>query len=172
MVASKKEGITALRQAIIEQVSKLDKFIPNTTLFLRLPDYYKAEVEDISKLLRERGNAQVNSYAEAILIISDEKALGERGKHYPEVVYEAVQEARKRIESAGGDWKTDVIEARYEFISDINSDCVTQILNVHETFSDKLDRILTHRIFGLIIFFSVMLLMFQSIFRLANCRWI
>lgn len=168
MVASKKEGITALRQAVIEQVSRPAKLIGVIPLFLNLPDYYKPEIENIAKLLRECGNAQVNPYSEAILTISDEKALGERGKNYPEAIYDAVQEARKRIESAGGDWKTDIIGARYEFISDINTDCVTQILNVQETFSDKLDRVLTHRIFGLIIFFLIMLLMFQSIFRLAK----
>ncbi|HON07086.1 MAG TPA: FeoB small GTPase domain-containing protein, partial [Verrucomicrobiota bacterium] len=144
MVASKKEGITALRQAIIEQVSRPAKPIGEISLFLNLPDYYKPEIENIAKLLRECGNAQVNPYAEAALIISDEKALGERGQNYPESVYDAVQEARKRIESAGGDWKTDIIGARYEFISDINAECVTQILNIQETFSDKLDRVLTH----------------------------
>jgi len=37
-----------------------------------------------------------------------------------------------------------------------------------ETFSDKLDRVLTHKIWGTLIFIGIMTLMFQSIFTFAH----
>lgn len=175
MVANKKEGITALRQAIIEQVSKIDskKRIQQRQLFWEMPDFYKIEIEKIANLLKETSSSPINPYAEALFLLSDTKLLDESGGSpsvvkYPQVIYEAVQSARKRIEEQGGDWKTDPIEGRYARIAGIYADCVTQIQSIQETFSDRVDRVITHRVFGLIIFFGIMLVMFQSIFRLAK----
>ena len=39
-----------------------------------------------------------------------------------------------------------------------------------ETFSDKLDRVLTHKFWGMLIFVAIMALMFQSIFTFAEFR--
>jgi ferrous iron transport protein B len=44
----------------------------------------------------------------------------------------------------------------------------TETLEVRETFSDKLDRVLTHRVWGLVIFVGIMALLFQSIFTFAK----
>lgn len=181
LVASRKEGITALRQAIIEQVSETPSpAFQERQLFCDLPDYYKAEIERIAGLLKaENPDTKINPKAEALLLLSDNKLVcddesGERSLQYSPVVCKAVLEARKRIEEQGGDWETDPIEGRYISISKICAGCVAQIQNVQETLSDKLDRIITHRVFGLVVFFGIMLIMFQSIFRLAKApmEWI
>jgi ferrous iron transport protein B len=44
----------------------------------------------------------------------------------------------------------------------------TDTAAAEETFSDKLDRIVTHRVWGVLIFVAVMTLMFQSIFTFAR----
>jgi ferrous iron transport protein B len=55
--------------------------------------------------------------------------------------------------------------ARYNFINDLLYDTVTIPQTAKdETFSNKIDRVLTHRVFGLIIFLGILLFMFQSIF--------
>ena len=55
--------------------------------------------------------------------------------------------------------------ARYNFINDLLYDTVKIPETAEdETFSNKIDKILTHRVFGLIIFAGVLLFMFQSIF--------
>ncbi|MGC8743083.1 MAG: ferrous iron transport protein B [Verrucomicrobiia bacterium] len=181
LVASRKEGITALRQAIIEQVSEAPSpAIQERQLFCELPDFYKAEIERIAELLKAANpEPKINPKAEALLLLSDNKLVcddesGERSLQYSPAICKAVLEARRRIEEQGGDWETDPIEGRYISISKICAGCVAQIQNVQETFSDKLDRIITHRVFGLVIFFGIMLIMFQSIFRLAKApmEWI
>lgn len=60
------------------------------------------------------------------------------------------------------------IFARYKFISDIYQKTV-QAKSLHEkTSSEKIDRILTHKFFGLLILIAVLLLVFQAIFSWAN----
>ena len=55
--------------------------------------------------------------------------------------------------------------ARYNFINDLLYDTVKIPETAEdETLSNKIDKVLTHRIFGLVIFIGVLLFMFQSIF--------
>jgi ferrous iron transport protein B len=55
--------------------------------------------------------------------------------------------------------------ARYNFINDLLYDTVKIPDTAQdETFSNKIDKVLTHRVFGLVIFTGILLFMFQSIF--------
>ena len=55
--------------------------------------------------------------------------------------------------------------ARYNFINDLLYDTVHQKVTAQEeTLSNRIDKILTHKVFGFIIFFGILLFMFQSIF--------
>lgn len=59
--------------------------------------------------------------------------------------------------------------ARYAFINDLLYDTVKTPATAHdETFSNKIDRILTHKIFGFVLFFAILLFMFQAIFSWAS----
>jgi ferrous iron transport protein B len=55
--------------------------------------------------------------------------------------------------------------ARYNYINDVLYDTVKTPVTAHdESVSNKIDKILTHKVFGFIIFMGVLLFMFQSIF--------
>ena len=55
--------------------------------------------------------------------------------------------------------------ARYNFINEVLFDAITKKADAkQETFSNKIDRVLTHRVFGFVIFFLILFLIFQSIF--------
>lgn len=59
--------------------------------------------------------------------------------------------------------------ARYNFINDLLYDCVSRAETVQqETFSNKLDKLLTHKIWGFAIFLLILFLVFQSIFSFAQ----
>ncbi|MFD0752247.1 ferrous iron transport protein B [Mucilaginibacter calamicampi] len=59
--------------------------------------------------------------------------------------------------------------ARYAYINELMYDTVKIPATAHdETFSNKIDRVLTHKIFGFIIFFAILLFMFQAIFSWAS----
>lgn len=55
--------------------------------------------------------------------------------------------------------------ARYNFINDLLYDTVTQKVTAEdETLSNRIDKVLTHKIFGFLIFFAILMFMFQAIF--------
>lgn len=55
--------------------------------------------------------------------------------------------------------------ARYNFINDLLYDTVKKPETAHdETVSNKIDKILTHKIFGFVIFFAILMFIFQAIF--------
>jgi ferrous iron transport protein B len=59
--------------------------------------------------------------------------------------------------------------ARYNFINDLLYDTVKVPETAkNETSSNKIDKILTHKVFGFIIFFGILLFMFQSIFSWSS----
>jgi ferrous iron transport protein B len=55
--------------------------------------------------------------------------------------------------------------ARYNFINDLLYDTVTQKISAEdESLSNRIDKVLTHKVFGFIIFFGILMFIFQSIF--------
>jgi ferrous iron transport protein B len=55
--------------------------------------------------------------------------------------------------------------ARYSFINDLLYDTVKKPETAHdETVSNKIDKILTHKVFGFVIFFAILMFIFQAIF--------
>src|SRR6185369_8018332 len=60
------------------------------------------------------------------------------------------------------------IFARYKFISEVVQEAVKHNDRKEHRLSEKIDRVLTHRFFGLIILVGVLLLVFQTIFSWAS----
>ncbi len=60
------------------------------------------------------------------------------------------------------------IFARYNFISDIYQESVKPKQTEQRGISEKVDRVLTHKFFGLVILIAILLLVFQTIFSWAN----
>ncbi len=59
--------------------------------------------------------------------------------------------------------------ARYAFINDLLYDTVKKPDTAQdETLSNKIDKVLTHKVFGFVLFFAILLFMFQSIFSWAT----
>ncbi|HTH82252.1 MAG TPA: ferrous iron transport protein B [Mucilaginibacter sp.] len=59
--------------------------------------------------------------------------------------------------------------ARYSFINDLLYDTVKKPYTAqYETASNKIDKILTHKVFGFILFFAILMFMFQAIFSWAS----
>src|SRR6185437_13903222 len=111
---------------------------------------------------------RLQATAEALLLISNEKALASSKEHYPQKIQDAVAAARKRIEAQGIDWRGAPIEWRYERIAEIQQEVTSELAPPGETLSDKLDRVLTHKVWGTLIFIAIMAVMFQSIFTFAH----
>jgi ferrous iron transport protein B len=66
-----------------------------------------------------------------------------------------------------GNGNSNIIQ-RYAWISRVVSDAVEEKQTFETTVSEKIDRILTHRVFGLAILTAILLLIFQTIFSWAT----
>ncbi|MBN8246106.1 MAG: ferrous iron transport protein B [Verrucomicrobia bacterium] len=169
MVASEGEGVGTLQEAVHRFAAQpgSHRVIPRE--FNELPEQFGREAQAIEQRLetlfphRERLAA-----AEALLLLGDDPVLNSHREIYPEPLVAAVTAARTRLESAGVDWRSAAIEARYARVFAIAQHVTTETLSEGESFSDRLDRLLTHRIWGLVIFVALMALMFQGIFSVAQ----
>lgn len=174
LIASTGEGIPTLREGILAQIvqlragsaSPLQKLKESRRLF-ELPPELEQKVDDLAEhLVRTQPNRSVSAEAEALLLITDER-MSSSAKLSGETA-ELVERGRRELEAGGIDWRTAAIEGRYARLANIQEKAVIENLVLHETFSDKLDRILTHKIWGMLIFVGIMAVMFQSIFSLAE----
>jgi ferrous iron transport protein B len=130
---------------------------------------FRIEAQGLAELLAETfQDRRLQATAEGLLILSNEKALASSRSHYPQMIQDAVAAARKRLDARGVDWRGAPIEWRYARVAEIQRAVTTELAPPGETFSDKLDRVLTDRIWGTLIFVAVMALMFQSIFTFAK----
>lgn len=166
MVASTREGVPALRAEILRrsQQPAADETVP------RLDSLPAALEREVAALSDVQFNAAPPSRAraEALLLLTDERNLPENARHHRPGTEPAVRAARQRLETAGLDWRTAAIEARYERARAIHAAAVTAGPARAETASDRLDRLFTHKLWGTAIFLALMALMFQSIFTFAQ----
>jgi ferrous iron transport protein B len=165
-VASEGDGVSNLKISILAAARAKDSRGSTKALY-KLPSTMAQEVDTLAQLPSLRRHA-TRARAEALLILSDEKFLTTSSGVYPEEIASAAIISRARLEKAGVDWRSAAIEARYARLAEIQQNVVTETNLDHETFSDKLDGIVTHKFWGMLIFVSIMALMFLSIFTFAQ----
>jgi ferrous iron transport protein B len=166
VVANVGKGVPELRELILKQARKADagmKLEPE--LFCELPESATREVNELEKAL-DGHRSPVNRRAEALLILGDPRLT--ENADYVGAAKEAVIAARNRLEKSGVDWASVAIEGRYARVGEIARTALEDVGAEGEPFSDKLDRILTHKVWGLLIFVAIMAVMFQSIFTFAK----
>jgi ferrous iron transport protein B len=78
---------------------------------------------------------------------------------------DALAAARRRLEAAGTPATGLETSVRYDAIGDVVARAVTRPERPPVTTSDRIDAVLTHRLFGTLILFAVMTLVFVSIFQ-------
>lgn len=179
ITASRGTGIPTLREGIVAQlvqnrasISSTLKSLKDSPRFHQLPPLFDQKLSDLAELLaRSHSPHAVSPESEALLLLTDERA---NTPVISDDVRTAIQNARAALDAAGIDWRSAAIEARYSRIAEIQEKVAVENLVLPETFSDKLDRVLTHKLWGMVIFVGIMALMFQSIFTLAEypMNWI
>ena len=150
VVASEGTGIAELKRSVAELLRQSGR--ATSRRFCELPELLNKEVEAIAQLLDHRGRkSPVRTTSEALLIIGNEKSLDSNSSPYPAAISAAVEAARLRLDAAGVDWRGSVIEGRYSSVARIQESVTTETATPGETFSDRLDRVLTHKLWGTLI---------------------
>ncbi len=180
LVASSGEGVGEVKAAILSAAaarrSRLDTggrvrrevgIIPRT--FLELPEIFGREAAAIESILaKSLPERRQLATAEAVLLLSDDLVFNAHPDFFPNSLRSTVAAARVRLEQVGVDWRSAAIEARYARVLAIQQHVTTETLVEGASFSDRLDQILTHRVWGLLIFVSLMVALFVSIFFFAK----
>lgn len=167
MVASCGDGLTAVRNRIVQELRSGAPVVPRR--FRDLPPVLAAEVETLARMLAPLFHERESiAEVEALMLLGSEKARASSRGQYPPDIESAVAEAHARLEASGIDWHGAAIEARYQCLARIQCAVTTITAAPGETPSDRIDRVVTHKVWGSVIFGLVMLLMFQSIFTMAR----
>lgn len=131
----------------------------------RLPDAVKNEVVDLAHVLvSERHSSPQSAFFSALDLLSRPGGLPE---DLSRPVRTQAEQALRRLEAAGVEPQSSVVEARYDWIQSV-CDQATHQGEIPITFSERVDRVATHRVWGFALFFLLMTLMFQAVFTWAQ----
>ena len=158
--ANKGKGLDKLRQAIATAAKAgiAPKGPPFPEAFEREAMALQGELGDTPTYLVRRLLLDIGGYTEQRLT----ERLGDNLKAH-------VQEARRRLAAAGCPVPAVEARARYAWIHQITATCVQRPKERLVTWTDRLDRVLTHKVWGTLIFVVLMFVVFESIFFVA--RW-
>lgn len=162
-VAYKGQGIDQLKSAIWTALEKNLKMRP-----LAWPAPVDAAVDRLRDLLAMLSGRPI-SEVELRRLLFDLEPIGiDRLGLVEHDWKQSVAEARLLLRDAGLNPGKAEAEIRFKWAREICGDLIRGGGETRRGTSDRIDDILTHRVFGLIIFVGVMYLVFQSIYTLAK----
>src|SRR5262249_29732951 len=137
---------------------------------VRFPDAFEQEVA----ALREALGGEVPEYLVRRLLLDVGGYTESRlARHSPLITHRSpltplVQPARQRLAAAGCPVPAVEARARYGWVREVTAGCVQRPARRPVTWTDRLDRVLTHRVWGVFVFLALMFVVFQSIFLWAT----
>lgn len=135
----------------------------------KLPEQVHEEYEELVGILQEQQNlpAQVASH-EAIALLTSHSTEDESFLKYKPEVLDHVRKDHQKLDFLGFDRQSVFIESRYDWIKSVCSIAIQQPAGARANFSDRIDRIVTHRVWGYLVFMGLMGLMFHAVFTWAT----
>ena len=173
VIANKGKGIPELKTRIFETIT--EKKEPQKQPCLDTEGRFSEILYPLREWLTKHSHLKESARcAEAIRICSNDKALNSwRTTLYGRPIddfdelHDRAWAARRKFETENLEWHTLEPGLRYRRIDDICSEAINQDKN-RISFSEKIDRVLTHKIAGPIIFVLIFGAIFQSIFAWAQ----
>lgn len=162
--ANRSVGIAELKQAIVRVAEE-----PPRNIASPFPDKFVAEVEQLARQANSNGHAKTPRFLVERLLLDTSGYLAKAGLpgiHQP--LLDEVQAARGRLAATGLPVPAVESIARYGWAMQVLSGVVSRPSERPVTASDRIDRVLTHRVWGTLVFVATMLLMFQAVFFVAG----
>lgn len=165
-VAHRGEGIEALRAAIISACEP-SSGRPAARAW-RLPEAIEREVRSIAEVIEAEGYAKGAAAEGASILLLNEGQDSERN-HFSPRIRDAITGSLSRLSDGDAiDPSLEITSARYAWLGDIVDACLERSRRQATTITDRLDRIVTHRVAGVAIFVGMMCVMFLGMFTLAE----
>jgi ferrous iron transport protein B len=164
LVASQGKGIDELRQAIV--TARPRAFHPD---HWPLPEPVLREWEELAGMLREHhGMARPLAFHTAMVLLSQPEPTSEDTRRFSHPVMQHLDKDHQKLDFLGYDRQVVMLETRQNWSRALAARLVSQTIHHGPSLSDRIDRIVTHRVWGLLIFFALMGLLFQAIFSWAE----
>ena len=165
-VATKKEGLTALMEAVLEVGDNPEAHAPRP---LNYGQDLEAAVGEVDREIRRHSPALVKRYParwlalkllEADPLVVEETGLGTGS---------FISRATKHLKLAHGDDIESLLgDARYAQASGLTREVLKKKTTTKRELTEKIDRIVLHRFLGIPIFLAAMWLMFKLTFDIGN----
>ncbi len=164
--ASKRKGLEELKNAIVSL--QTEKRMPP------VPVFSKDVISNRAKILGSLGEKGSLFLAGRLLFETDGFLAKQLEQKLSLNLTTAILESRDALKSLGINLVSIEAKSRYAWIREVVQPCVTKPENKVTGFTDKVDRILTHKVFGMFFFFIIMFSMFTALFVLAKplMEWI
>jgi ferrous iron transport protein B len=154
--ANKRKGLDRLRDAIAAAAGGAAP-----TSGAKFPEAFERE----AVALQEAVGPQVEPFLVQRLLIDTggytEQCLAAR---FGGSIREKARLARERLAAAGVKVPAVEMQARYGWIRSVTASCVQRPTHRPVTWTDRIDRVLTHKVWGTVVFLALMFVVFQSIF--------
>ncbi len=169
-IATKGIGINELKQIIANANASATK-----KRLWKMPDIVEEETQElVGYLQRHHKLNEAVAFHEALTLLTAPESLEEHQDRFAPEVLAHVRKDHEKLNFMGIDRQSVVVESRYQWIQNVCANAVTQAYRSEMSLSDKIDRVLTHKVWGFIFFVGIMAVMFQTIFTWANVpmEWI
>ncbi len=166
-------GISAVRSADIQKVFvEIEKTLKNPPIS-SVEVLFPNEIEEIIAAWKEQlknvaGKIGVNHRWVTVKLLEEEEWTTRQVVDNSDITREEIQEKLQTIETILGESSDAVVaDYRYGFIHGLTKDVITRVTS-RRSVTDKIDKVVMHRFFGIPIFFIAMFLVFLVTIGLGN----
>ncbi len=133
----------------------------------RMDEDIEGHIRELASELMHHGVSEHRADAEAIWLMASIRETDELIGINPHIRKQVI-DTQQKLESEGDPFRSAEIGSRYEWIEGVTNACVSQGERRGADWSERFDRLFTHRVLGPTIFLVVMAFVFQSIFTWAD----
>ncbi len=175
LVAIKEEGIEALKNLLVQGF----EYRPQRSWVL--PPAVEEQVNELVRIIRKHVSLnKTQVFFKALMLVSQATVeanvslLSEMGIEVLEDFREELKKIQERLAKLGPHVRSVVIESRYHWIRGVVKQTLHRPVSTEQDITQRIDNVVTHKVWGWVIFLGVMGLIFYMIFTIANypMNWI
>ena len=161
--AQRKNNLNALSDALLKTLSPPAPLLGEK---IALPENIALALTPLTEHLRKQ--ARRGNLAEALRLVSREDGLEEYAPAERTRLQLLCSEAQQKLQQQEVDWRALESELRFQWINQLVTKVLQQDEKPKTSLSEKIDRIVLHRVFAPFIFLLIVALIFQAIFSWSS----
>ena len=158
-IANQKLGIEELKEVLQKEIP-----ISKNIRSWKLNSLLQKEFDELFFTLKENNFKEQIAFADSVQLLSIPSSDLENIPSLKAEIKEKIKKQHAKLDFLELERSSAFIDARYNFIHQVCSDSIKKKNETTPQWSDKIDRLLTHKYFGFIFFFGIMAIMFQIMF--------